>query len=121
MKTLTCILVALLLLSATPASVEKKVTARRSNVTVHVWFYSRGTTTVFPICGVPLQSPKVYQWGVQTVDVNCPSSSVVLDVTEGQTLSAAAWLDLTHYLASDPLVVSADMIGAGSIDLIIEF
>ncbi|WP_212004660.1 hypothetical protein [Chitinophaga sp. HK235] len=117
MKTLTCILMSLLLLSAAPASVGKKVNAQ-GNVTVHVWYFHQGA--VVGICNVPVYGPKVFIWGIQIVDVNCPSSSIVANVTEGQTLSAAAWLDPTNYIASDPLVVTADMIGAGSVDLIIQ-
>ncbi|RBL90394.1 hypothetical protein [Chitinophaga flava] len=119
MKALSCILIAILLLSATPASVEKKVTTRRSNVTVRVWFFHQGD--VIPLCNLPVFWPRVYIWGVRTIDMNCPSYSIVVDVAEGQTISAAASMSIpTYVVASYPLVVTADMIGAGAIDLIID-
>ncbi|RBL90393.1 hypothetical protein [Chitinophaga flava] len=117
MKTLTYILISLLLLSATPASVEKKANAQ-GNVTIHVWYFHQGV--VVGICDVPVFWPTVAIWGVETVNINCPSSFIVANVTEGQTLTASVWLNFTNYVTSDPLVVTADMIGAGAIDLIIE-
>ncbi|NML39952.1 hypothetical protein HHL17_22315 [Chitinophaga sp. G-6-1-13] len=118
MKTLTCILTVLLLLSAAPSSSEKK--ARRGSVTVHAWFYYPNAGAVMGICAFPIWMPQAHVWGDTSVSINCPSSSAVVDVTEGQTVSCTVAVGLkTNILASYPIVVDADNIGAGSIDLII--
>ena len=111
-------LMALLLLSATPASVEKKVKARRSSVTIHAWFSSGGYN--IDICALPIWMPQAYVWGDTTVNINCPSSAVVVNVTEGQTVSfsTAVYLKL-NILSSYPHVVTAAEIAAGSVDLAI--
>jgi hypothetical protein len=62
--------------------------------------------------------PRAYVWGETTVSINCPSSSVVVNVTESQTVSfsAAVYMKL-NILSSYPHVVTAAEIVAGSIDL----
>ncbi|WP_212004659.1 hypothetical protein [Chitinophaga sp. HK235] len=121
MKALTCILVALLLLSATPASVEKRAPTSQGNVTVHVWFYYPRSGAVIGICALPIWEPLVYVYGVTTVNVNCPSSSVVVNVSEGDTVYCSTSIYLKwNVVWSDVNIITADEIGAGSIDLIIE-
>lgn len=120
MKTVTCILTVLLLLSAAPSSSEKKVTPLSGDVTLHAWFYHASSGALIDICALPIWMPRAYVWGDTTVNIHCPSSSVVVHVTEGQTVSCSVALNLkTNILASYPHVVDADNIGAGSIDLIV--
>ncbi|MGN7824181.1 hypothetical protein ACTJJB_28920 [Chitinophaga sp. 22536] len=120
MKTLICILTVLLLVSATPSSSEKKAKAISGSVTLHAWFYHASSGAFIDICALPIWMPQAHVWGDTTVSINCPSSSVVVEVTEGQTVSCSVALNLkTNILASYPHVVDADNIGAGSIDLIV--
>ncbi|MBC9909460.1 hypothetical protein [Chitinophaga varians] len=120
MKTLTCILTVVLLLSAAPSSSEKKAPPVSGNVTLRAWFYHASSGAFIDICALPIWMPRAYVWGDTTVNINCPSSSVVVYVTEGQTVSCSVALNLkTNVLASYPYVVDADNIGAGSVDLIV--
>jgi hypothetical protein len=117
MKTVAFILLSVLLMSSTPVSVAKDVSKARTSIVVHVYF-QLSTPPLAPVCIAPLWLPKVYT-SAGVYSVPCPSSTVTVDLIEGDWLYFRSQIFTKFTWVTGPAhYVTADDITIGSIDLV---